>query len=212
HRDEHAPQDPVLRWVPSRTAVAHRVYLGTDRRAVAGATASSPEYKGEQRGTRFPTRGLTNLATYYWRVDEVHSGQAQGPTPGGHDIVIRYVRLRVGDESGKTLDGMGARGSDHVIFDHCSISWSIDEGFSSRQAKNITFQRCIIAEALNLSVHSHYVGTGKGHSFAASISGDVGSFHHNLLAHCAGRNWSLAGGLDNSGRLAGRLDIRNNVV
>lgn len=129
-----------------------------------------------------------------------------------HDVIIRYLRLRVGDESGKTLDGMGARGSDAVIYDHCSISWTIDEGFSSRQAKNITFQRCLIAEALNLSVHSHYVGTGKGHSFAGSISGDVGSFHHNLLANCAGRNWSLAGGLDNSGRIAGRLDIRNNVV
>ena len=84
---------------------------------------------------------------------------------GGHDIIIRYLRLRVGDESGKTLDGMGARGGDHVIYDHCSISWSIDEGFSSREARNLTFQRSIIAEALNLSVHSHYKGTGKGHSF-----------------------------------------------
>jgi hypothetical protein len=130
-----------------------------------------------------------------------------------HDVIIRYVRVRVGDESGKTFDGAGARGCDHVIYDHCSISWSIDEGFSSRAAKNITLQRSIIAEALNLSVHSHYKGTGRGHSFAGSISGDVGSFHHNLLVHCAGRNWSLAGGLDRTGRrLAGRLDIRNNVV
>jgi hypothetical protein len=130
-----------------------------------------------------------------------------------HDVIVRHVRLRVGDESGKTLDGMGARGCEQVIFDHCSISWTIDEGFSSREGRNITFQRSIIAEALNLSVHSHYVGTGKGHSFAGSISGNVGSFHHNLLANCDGRNWSLAGGLDRSGqRLAGRLDIRNNVV
>jgi hypothetical protein len=130
-----------------------------------------------------------------------------------HDVIIRYLRIRVGDESGKTYDGAGARGCDHVIYDHCSISWSIDEGFSSRAARNITLQRSIIAEALNLSVHSHYKGTGRGHSFAGSISGDVGSFHHNLLAHCAGRNWSLAGGLDRTGRrLAGRLDIRNNVV
>jgi hypothetical protein len=130
-----------------------------------------------------------------------------------HDVIIRFMRLRVGDESGKTLDGMGARGCEQVIYDHCSISWSIDEGFSSREAHNITFQRSIIAEALNLSVHSHYVGTGKGHSFAGSISGNIGSFHHNLLANCQGRNWSLAGGLDRTGQhLAGRLDIRNNVV
>lgn len=130
-----------------------------------------------------------------------------------HDVIIRHVRVRVGDETGTTQDGSGARGCDHVIFDHCSVSWSIDEGFSSREGRNITVQRCLIAEALHLADHEKYKGTGKGHSFAASISGDVGSFHHNLLAHCTGRNWSLAGGLDRTGtKLAGRLDVRNNVV
>ncbi|QEL17950.1 pectate lyase family protein [Limnoglobus roseus] len=129
-----------------------------------------------------------------------------------HDVIIRYVRIRVGDETGLTQDGSGARGSDHVIFDHCSISWSIDEGFSSREGRNLTVQRCLIAEALNIANHKKYEA-GKGHSFAGSISGGVGSFHHNLLAHCTGRNWSLAGGLDRSGlKLAGQLDIRNNVV
>src|SRR6185295_9657281 len=94
----------------------------------------------------------------------------------------------------------------------CSISWSIDEAFSSREGRNLTVQRCLIAEALNIAGHEKYEA-GKGHSFAGSISGNVGSFHHNLLAHCTGRNWSLAGGLDRTGRrLGGRLDIRNNVV
>lgn len=130
---------------------------------------------------------------------------------GTHDVIMRYVRLRVGDISGRTMDGTGFASSDHTIFDHCSISWSIDEAVSSRGAKNITLQRCIVAEALNVANHQKYE-SGKGHSFAASISGDIGSFHHNLLAHCAGRNWSLAGGLDRGGRFAGRLDIRNNVV
>ena len=46
----------------------------------------------------------------------------------------------------------------------------------------------------------------------ASISGDRGSFHHNMLANCAGRNWSLAGGLEADGRFGGALDLRNNVV
>lgn len=129
-----------------------------------------------------------------------------------HDVVIRHVRIRVGDATGNTQDGCGARGTDHSIFDHCSISWSIDEGFSSREGRNLTVQRCIISEALNIADHKKYQ-PGKGHSFAASISGDVGSFHHNLLANCTGRNWSLAGGLDRTGEwLAGRLDIRNNVV
>ena len=132
---------------------------------------------------------------------------------GVHDVIIRHLRIRIGDESGKTFDGSGmGGGTDHAIMDHCSIAWSIDEGFSSRGGKNITLQRSIIAEPLNLSIHNHYVGTGKGHGFAGSISGDVGSFHHNLLANCAGRNWSLAGGLNGTGKFAGYLDIRNNVV
>jgi len=130
---------------------------------------------------------------------------------GAHDVVIRHMRIRVGDESGETQDGTGLASCDHSIIDHCSVSWSIDEGVSSRGGRNITVQRCLVAEALNIANHRKYQA-GKGHSFAGSISGDVGSFHHNLLAHCAGRNWSLAGGLTRGGRFAGRLDIRNNVV
>ena len=130
---------------------------------------------------------------------------------GARDVVIRHVRIRVGDESGETQDGTGLASCDHSIIDHCSVSWSIDEGVSSRGGKNITVQRCLVAEALNIANHRKYQ-PGKGHSFAGSISGDVGSFHHNLLAHCAGRNWSLAGGLTRGGKFAGRLDLRNNVV
>ncbi|WP_438482614.1 T9SS C-terminal target domain-containing protein [Oleiharenicola lentus] len=130
---------------------------------------------------------------------------------GAHDVIIRFMRVRPGDTSGKTLDGMGMASANHVIFDHCSISWTQDESFSSRGAKNITLQRTLISEALNVGGHKNYAA-GKQHGFAASISGDIGSFHHNLLAHCAGRNWSLAGGLDRAGVHAGRLDIRNNVV
>jgi hypothetical protein len=82
----------------------------------------------------------------------------------------------------------------------------MDEGLSTRTAGNVTFQRSIISEALHDSVHRH------PHAYAASIGGKVASFHHNLLAHCTGRNWSLAGGLDYAGHYAGYLDLRNNVV
>ena len=134
-------------------------------------------------------------------------------TQGGSDFIIRYVRVRVGKEAGtsKTLGGMGMASTDHSIIDHCSISWSQDEAFSSRQAGNITLQRTLISEALHVAGHNNYPA-GSSHGFAASIGGKVGSFHHNLLAHCEGRNWSLAGGLDPSNRHTGSLDIRNNVV
>lgn len=132
---------------------------------------------------------------------------------GAHDVVIRYVRVRPGNVSGRTLDGMGLASATDAIIDHCSISWTLDEAFSSRGAKNITLQRTLISEALNVAGHAKYPA-GTSHGYAASIGGDVGSFHHNLLAHCAGRNWSLAGGLDKRAghTYAGRLDIRNNVV
>ncbi|TWT97673.1 hypothetical protein Pla108_18250 [Botrimarina colliarenosi] len=130
---------------------------------------------------------------------------------GANDLVLRYLRVRPGDTSGKTLDGMGLASCDNAIVDHCSISWTQDESFSSRGAKNITLQRTLISEALNIAGHKKYA-KGKSHGFAASIGGDIGSFHHNLLAHCAGRNWSLAGGTNQANRHAGRLDLRNNVV
>lgn len=130
---------------------------------------------------------------------------------GVQDVIVRFVRVRPGNIAGVTLDGMGMASSDHCIMDHCSISWTMDEAFSSRGAKNITLQRMLISEALNAAGHKKYP-PGTEHGYAASIGGDIGSFHHNLLAHCAGRNWSLAGGLDARGSYAGRLDIRNNVV
>ncbi len=128
---------------------------------------------------------------------------------GANDVVMRHVRVRLG--AGTTYDGIGLQGANHAIVDHSTINWTIDEAFSSRSAKNITLQRTLIAEALNVAGHDNY-GPGTRHGYAASISGDIGSFHHNLLAHNEGRNWSLAGGLDGDNNFAGRLDIFNNVV
>jgi hypothetical protein len=125
------------------------------------------------------------------------------------ESVCQFVRLRLG--GGETYDGMGMAGADHAIIDHCSIGWTIDEAFSSRNAKNITLQRTLISEALNIAGHKNYAA-GTAHGYAGSIGGDCGSFHHNLLAHNEGRNWSLAGGLDGNGYYAGKLDIFNTVV
>lgn len=137
-----------------------------------------------------------------------------GGAYGTHDVIIRYVRFRVGDFAQKAMDGCGLSYCDNCIIDHCSISWSSDEGTSSRQAKNITFQRNIVAEALHHGPHYNAADRTKfeTHAFAGSISGNIGSYHHNLLADCTDRNWSLAGGLTQGGQYAGHLDIRNNVV
>lgn len=143
--------------------------------------------------------------------------------------ITRFLRMRLGhkemtsgvisdDDKVNGLDGMGMAGNDNAIMDHCSISWTIDEAFSSRNAKSLTLQRTLISEALNVAGHPNY-SAGTAHGYAATIGGGemsatlkVGSYHHNLLAHCEGRNWSLSGGLDGAGAYDGHHDVFNNVV
>ena len=141
------------------------------------------------------------------------------------DGIIRFIRSYRGyagteagpstEEQNKGLDGLGMAGCDNAIMDHCSVAWTTDEAFSSRNAHSITLQRTLISEALNQADHPNYE-KGKTHGFAATIGGGCfyghGSYHHNLLAHCEGRNWSLSGGLDGAGNYSGAHDVFNNVV
>jgi len=128
---------------------------------------------------------------------------------GANESIIRFLKVRLG-YTGVTWDGTGLQGCQHTIMDHSSVSWTIDESFSSRDAKNLTLQRTMLAEALNVADHQNYP-KGTGHGYAATVGGDVGSYHHNLLAHNEGRNWSLGGGLAD-GYYSGRADLFNNVV
>ena len=126
----------------------------------------------------------------------------------GSDVICRHMRFKRG--YGDTGNALGMTGADHAIIDHCTAAWGTDETFSSRGAKNITFQYSMIAEALGIADHKNY-GTGTNHGFAATIGGEKGSFSHNLLVNCNGRNWSMGGGLDGNGNTAGELDMFNNV-
>jgi len=182
----------------------------------------NPEYEGLPRTIIFDVSGRINI-TDRLSVNKPYITIAGQTAPGkgicvsGHafgiggvnDVIIRHIRLRVGAEI--TTDGMGQSGANHSIIDHASISWSKDEATSSRNAHNHTFQRCLISEPLNRANHQNYPA-GSSHGYAASIGGDIGSYHHNLLAHSYGRNWSLAGGLDGNGYYQGKLDIFNNVI
>lgn len=149
-------------------------------------------------------------------------GAPLGFASDGITRFIRSYRGYAGNEAGpsaddqkKGLDGLGMAGCDNAIMDHCSVAWTTDEAFSSRNAHSITLQRTLISEALNQADHPNYEA-GKTHGYAATIGGGCtfghSSYHHNLLAHCEGRNWSLSGGLDGAGNYSGAHDIFNNVV
>jgi hypothetical protein len=146
---------------------------------------------------------------------------------GPNDVIIRFMHFRVGDGAQQSMDAMSPGSATHTIVDHCSSSWSLDVACNSLQSGKVgsqsamtSYQHNIISEPLRYSYHyndSERAATGctncyQPHAFAASISGEIGSYHHNLIAHSTDRNWSLAGGLDQSQHYAGSLDIRNNVV
>ncbi len=71
--------ETLLYWTKGSHAIAHDVYLDTDKNAVL--TADDPDCAPTGRGTvpgeecYFDPRGLQPGKTYYWRVDEVNSGE-----------------------------------------------------------------------------------------------------------------------------------------
>lgn len=122
-----------------------------------------------------------------------------------HDIILRHLRTRTGENMRAEVDSTSMDDARNVIVDHCSASWSTDEVFSP-EGRNITVQWCIIAQGLDRSLHPK----GK-HSKGSIIRGyDAGvTFHHNLYAHNADRNPKMESLPDLPGLL---LDFRNNVI
>ena len=103
-----------------------------------------------------------------------------------HDVVVRYLRSRLGDVSAQEADSITlASGAHDVILDHCSATWSIDESLSlAGNVSNVTVQWCLIAEGLNHSKHSK---GAHGYGSLSRANGPV-TWHHNLWAHNNARN------------------------
>ncbi len=116
------------------------------------------------------------------------------------EVVIRYLRVRLGGESGNDTDAIGSRYHRNIILDHVSASWSVDETVSLYHGENVTVQWSLIAESLYESNHE------KGaHGFGGIWGSNYSTYHHNLLAHHSSRNPRFASG-------CGYTDFRNNVI
>ncbi len=119
-----------------------------------------------------------------------------------HDIILRYLRIRPGDEhpsAPRTHDSLTVANSHDIMLDHLSLSWAIDEIFNSADVENITLQWSIISEPL---VDSVSPGGELGYnalSYRSSIS-----IHHNLIAHGSFRMPRVTDG--------STFDITNNVI
>ena len=126
-----------------------------------------------------------------------------------HDVVIRYLRVRLGDQHKAPCgpDTMTSNDIDRVILDHLSLSWAIDGTHDFRAGKNFTIQWCILSEALHDSIHP------KGpHAMCASYREPDGpiTLHHNLFSTCRDRHPTL--GSADPGDPLTIVDFRNNVI
>lgn len=137
---------------------------------------------------------------------------------GGDNIIVRYIRFRMGDkyQKGGMVDGNG--GDDafggtrrkNIIIDHCSLSWSTDEVFSVYAGDSTTLQWNLISEPLNYSYHFE---TGdkdyEHHGYGAIWGGLHMTAHHNLFAHCNSRNPRFNGIRHTPTEF---VDYRNNLI
>ncbi len=143
-------------------------------------------------------------------------------SPAQSNVVVRYLRVRVGDfnvrtpneeskseadavaNRAKDLDPRSANGldigrSNRVIVDHVSVAWGVDETLSVTRSRDVTVQNSIIAESLNESFHpkgSHGYGTLiRGELTPADQEAGIGgyTFYQNLWAHHRARNPSIGG-------------------
>ncbi len=133
------------------------------------------------------------------------------------EVIVRFLRVRPGDESGYTGDSISVGSGSHIVIDHCSCTWAIDETLSvsggNDTLDHVTVQWCLISESLNNSLHA------KGeHGYGSLIRGHHDSkftFSHNLYSHHKARNprpgvydkWDHE--IDPDGMF---LEFRNNVI
>src|SRR5687767_91875 len=108
-------------------------------------------------------------------------------TLGGNNIIVRYMRFRMGDKNqNKGMvhgsghdDAFGGIRRTNIIIDHCSMSWSTDEVFSIYAGDSTTVQWNLISEPLNYSYHFE---TGdkdfENHGYGGIWGGHHLSAHH----------------------------------
>ena len=70
----------------------------------------------------------------------------------GNNLIIRYMRFRLGDMNETEADSFGGRYKKDILIDHSSFSWFVDEVLSPYGNENVTVQwsssptPCILAD------------------------------------------------------------------
>lgn len=128
-----------------------------------------------------------------------------------NDIIMRYIRIRMGDQNKGDSSGADCITSSEisdVIFDHISVGWGIDAIHDNRGGGHFTLQWSIYGETLHDTIHYE----GKPHSKLGSMRETTKSIsiHHNLVHSTFDRHMSLGGGIDAPPEVV--IDFRNNLI
>ncbi|TGE22498.1 pectate lyase [Hymenobacter aquaticus] len=138
-----------------------------------------------------------------------------------HNVIVRFVRFRMGDKNQNQGFVDGAGGDDafgglrnsRLIIDHCSMSWSTDELLSVYEGDSTTLQWNIMSEPLNYSYHFEKGDQDfERHGFGGIWGGQHSTMHHNLFASCNNRTPRFNGSRYTHPAGFENCDFRNNVI
>lgn len=146
------------------------------------------------------------------------------------DVLIQHIASRPGDRNLPTDGGSGIKASDRdamgvwgisssdpverIVFDHVSLTWGMDESFSTYTGvnstadgttpiKNVTISNSLIAEGLNNSNHGDTEGKHSMFSLLGSNSKNF-TYYRNVVANSNGRHIRMKSNSD--------IEFLNNYV
>ena len=106
---------------------------------------------------------------------------------GADNIIVRYMRFRMGAVGTKDKDCAGIANGQNMIFDHCSFAWGQDENFSinwdnkGSVPQNITLMNSIVGQGLMT------------HSAGGLMQADNITLYRILLCDNSTRNFKVKG-------------------
>ena len=106
---------------------------------------------------------------------------------GADNIIVRYMKFRMGKGGSSGKDAAGIANGTNMIFDHCSIAWGLDETFSinwdnkGTAPADITISNCIVGQGLLT------------HSAGGLIQADRISLYRNFYCDNDTRNNKIKG-------------------
>lgn len=138
--------------------------------------------------------GATGGEMWYWGPRRKH-------------VIVRYLRFRptIPTDNSYVTYGTDVENYEHVILDHCTMTWANEECLAIYDNKYTTVQWCLVAEGLYRTNHKKGV-----RSYCGVWGGQFATYHHNLVAHNNSRNIRFNGARAHDTMAV--IEYRNNVV